>query len=120
MHAPCAWRLDSVANPCTQLRYANNSNYKNDEIITREVFVSKTVIDEFKRIIVESDVGLLGCHTRHACMHVQGSAARTTSASGRVHGGTAGWSGHASMHRLCIPQSPMHANHTRSRSPVVA
>ena len=39
-----------------QLRYANNSNYKNDEIITREVFVSKAVLEEFKRIIVESDV----------------------------------------------------------------
>lgn len=39
-----------------QLRYANNSNYKNDEIITREVFVNKPVIDEFKRIVLESEV----------------------------------------------------------------
>jgi hypothetical protein len=40
----------------TQLRYANNSNYKNDEIITREVFVNKAVIEEFKRIVLESEV----------------------------------------------------------------
>eukprot|EP00955_Chlamydomonas_euryale_P068345 360101-Chlamydomonas_euryale.AAC.9 len=38
------------------LRYANNSNYKNDEIITREVFVGKNVINEFKRIVTESEV----------------------------------------------------------------
>lgn len=42
----------------TQLRYANNSNYKNDEIITREVFVGKSVIDEFKRIVVDSEVSM--------------------------------------------------------------
>ena len=44
-------------SPPSHLRYANNSNYKNDEIITREVFVNKAIIDEFKRIVIESDVG---------------------------------------------------------------
>ena len=42
-----------------QLRYANNSNYKNDEIITREVFLSPSVIEEFKKIVVDSEVS--GC-----------------------------------------------------------
>ncbi|GAX78581.1 hypothetical protein CEUSTIGMA_g6020.t1 [Chlamydomonas eustigma] len=48
--------LEFELRPDGRLRYANNSNYKNDEIITREVFVNKAIIDEFKRIIVESDV----------------------------------------------------------------
>ncbi|KAJ9520137.1 hypothetical protein QJQ45_030053, partial [Haematococcus lacustris] len=39
-----------------QLRYANNSNYKNDDIITREVFVSQAILDEVKRIVQDSEV----------------------------------------------------------------
>lgn len=39
-----------------QLRYANNSNYKNDDIIARQVYLSKSVVDEFKRIIADSEV----------------------------------------------------------------
>lgn len=38
------------------MRYANNSNYKNDEMITREVFVSQSLLDEVKRIVVDSEV----------------------------------------------------------------
>ncbi|KAG1676075.1 hypothetical protein FOA52_014940 [Chlamydomonas sp. UWO 241] len=48
--------LEFELRPDGRLRYANNSNYKNDEIITREVFVGKSVIDEFKRIVAESEV----------------------------------------------------------------
>lgn len=39
-----------------QLRYANNSHYKNDNIIRKEAHVSKSVIDEFQRIIEESEL----------------------------------------------------------------
>lgn len=44
------------AHHLLQLRYANNSNYKNDEMITREVFVSQSVLDEVKRIVEDSEV----------------------------------------------------------------
>ena len=39
-----------------QLRYANNSNYKNDSLIQKECFVGQAVIEEVKRIIKESEV----------------------------------------------------------------
>jgi len=39
-----------------QLRYANNSNYKNDSMIRKEMFVSSSVIDELKRIVKDSEV----------------------------------------------------------------
>ena len=39
-----------------QLRYANNSNYKNDTMIRKEAFVSQAVLDELKRIIEDSEV----------------------------------------------------------------
>ncbi|CAN0071100.1 unnamed protein product [Discosporangium mesarthrocarpum] len=39
-----------------KLRYANNSNYKNDTMIRKEVMVSQTVIDEVRRIIEDSEV----------------------------------------------------------------
>uniref|UniRef100_A0A7R9V4L0 Mago nashi n=1 Tax=Chlamydomonas euryale TaxID=1486919 RepID=A0A7R9V4L0_9CHLO len=48
--------LEFELRPDGRLRYANNSNYKNDEIITREVFVGKNVINEFKRIVTESEI----------------------------------------------------------------
>jgi protein mago nashi len=47
--------VDALAG--LQLRYANNSNYKSDNMITREVFVSQSVLDEVKRIVESSDVG---------------------------------------------------------------
>ncbi|KAL0095168.1 Mago nashi protein [Phycomyces blakesleeanus] len=37
-------------------RYANNSNYRNDELIKKEVYISPAVLDELKRIISESKV----------------------------------------------------------------
>ncbi|CAH0482529.1 unnamed protein product [Peronospora belbahrii] len=39
-----------------KLRYANNSNYKKDSMIRKEVTVSKSVIDEVKRIISDSEI----------------------------------------------------------------
>lgn len=39
-----------------KLRYANNSNYKNDTMIRKEVIVSQAVLDEVRRIIQEADI----------------------------------------------------------------
>lgn len=39
-----------------QLRYANNSNYKNDTIIRKEVYVSQAILDELERIIDDADI----------------------------------------------------------------
>lgn len=39
-----------------QLRYANNSNYKNDTMIRKEVYVSKTVVNELKRMLEDSEI----------------------------------------------------------------
>lgn len=40
-----------------QLRYANNSNYKNDTMIRKEGFVAPAILEELKRIIEDSEVG---------------------------------------------------------------
>ncbi|KAI8348462.1 Mago nashi protein [Choanephora cucurbitarum] len=37
-------------------RYANNSNYRNDSLIKKEMYVSAAVIDELKRIIEDSEI----------------------------------------------------------------
>ncbi|EMR09295.1 hypothetical protein PNEG_02255 [Pneumocystis murina B123] len=37
-------------------RYANNSNYRNDSLIRKEMCVSQSVISELKRIIKESEI----------------------------------------------------------------
>uniref|UniRef100_A0A8C2QKZ1 Uncharacterized protein n=1 Tax=Cricetulus griseus TaxID=10029 RepID=A0A8C2QKZ1_CRIGR len=39
-----------------KLRYANNSNYKNDVMIRKEVYVHKSVMEELKRIIDNSKI----------------------------------------------------------------
>ncbi|CAD8114493.1 unnamed protein product [Paramecium primaurelia] len=39
-----------------RLRYANNSNYKQDVLIRKECFVSDSVITEIKRIIEDSEI----------------------------------------------------------------
>ncbi|GAO49386.1 hypothetical protein G7K_3536-t1 [Saitoella complicata NRRL Y-17804] len=44
------FRADGVA------RYANNSNYRNDSLIRKEMCVSQAMIAELKRIIQESEV----------------------------------------------------------------
>jgi len=37
-------------------RYANNSNYRNDSLIRKELFLSNSVLAEVKRIVRESDI----------------------------------------------------------------
>ncbi|KFH42841.1 Protein mago nashi-like protein [Hapsidospora chrysogenum ATCC 11550] len=37
-------------------RYANNSNYRNDSLIRKEMSVSSVVVDEIKRIIKSSEI----------------------------------------------------------------
>ncbi|KAK7398362.1 hypothetical protein QQX98_012256 [Neonectria punicea] len=37
-------------------RYANNSNYRNDSLIRKEMCVSSVVVDEIKRIIKASEI----------------------------------------------------------------
>lgn len=39
-----------------KLRYANNSNYKNDVMIRKEIYLGQVVIDEIKKIIIDSEV----------------------------------------------------------------
>uniref|UniRef100_A0AC35TZF6 Protein mago nashi n=1 Tax=Rhabditophanes sp. KR3021 TaxID=114890 RepID=A0AC35TZF6_9BILA len=39
-----------------RLRYANNSNYKNDTIIRKECCVNSIVVNEIKRIIEDSEI----------------------------------------------------------------
>lgn len=39
-----------------QLRYANNSNYKNDTIIRKEVYVSSAILNELERIIEDAGI----------------------------------------------------------------
>ncbi|ORX34406.1 Mago nashi protein [Kockovaella imperatae] len=39
-----------------RIRYANNSNYRNDSLIRKEMYVSATVAEELKRIIRESEI----------------------------------------------------------------
>lgn len=42
--------------PSGKLRYANSSHYKQEPMIRKEVFVSPAVVEEVKRIIVESKI----------------------------------------------------------------
>jgi Mago nashi protein len=39
-----------------KLRYANNSRYKNETMIRKEAYLSKSVIEEVKRIIRDSEI----------------------------------------------------------------
>lgn len=48
--------LEFEFRPDGKLRYANNSNYKNDTMIRKEAYVHHTVMDELKRIIVDSEI----------------------------------------------------------------
>jgi protein mago nashi len=48
--------LEFEFRPDGRLRYANNSNYKKDTIIRKEVVVSPSVLKELKRIIEESEI----------------------------------------------------------------
>ncbi|XP_003384458.1 PREDICTED: protein mago nashi homolog [Amphimedon queenslandica] len=48
--------LEFEFRPDGRLRYANNSNYKNDQMIRKEVTTNSIVIDELKRIVEDSDI----------------------------------------------------------------
>ncbi|KAJ3190296.1 hypothetical protein HDU85_000591 [Gaertneriomyces sp. JEL0708] len=48
--------LEFEFKPDGKLRYANNSNYKNDSMIRKEVYVSKAMMSELKRIVEESEI----------------------------------------------------------------
>lgn len=48
--------LEFEFRPDGKLRYANNSNYKNDTMIRKEAYVHPCVVEELKRIIVDSEI----------------------------------------------------------------
>ncbi|KAK9906502.1 hypothetical protein WJX75_002990 [Coccomyxa subellipsoidea] len=48
--------LEFEFRPDGQLRYANNSNYKNDTMIRKEGFVAPAILEELKRIIEDSEI----------------------------------------------------------------
>ncbi|XP_057980097.1 protein mago nashi homolog [Malania oleifera] len=48
--------LEFEFRPDGKLRYANNSNYKNDTMIRKEVFLSPAVLRECRRIIADSEI----------------------------------------------------------------
>lgn len=48
--------LEFEFRPDGRLRYANNSNYKNDTMIRKEAYVSSSVLKELKRIVEESEI----------------------------------------------------------------
>ncbi|KAK2119338.1 hypothetical protein P7K49_000724 [Saguinus oedipus] len=48
--------LEFKFQPDVKLRYANNSNYKNDVMIRKEAYMHKTVMEELKRIIDDSEI----------------------------------------------------------------
>lgn len=48
--------LEFEFRPDGKLRYANNSNYKNDTMIRKEIFLTPSVLRECRRIISSSEV----------------------------------------------------------------
>jgi protein mago nashi len=48
--------LEFEFRPDGRLRYANNSNYKNDTMIRKEAYVNEAVLNELKRIIEDSEI----------------------------------------------------------------
>ncbi|EPR57263.1 putative mago nashi family protein 2 [Toxoplasma gondii RUB] len=48
--------LEFEFRPEGRLRYANNSNYKNDTMIRKEAYVSQAVMKELRRIVEESEI----------------------------------------------------------------
>jgi protein mago nashi len=50
--------LELEFRPDGKLRYANNSNYKNDSMIRKEVYVTPLVMNELKRIVEDSEVSI--------------------------------------------------------------
>ena len=48
--------MEFELSPNGKLRYANNSNYKNDTMIRKEVTVSAAILAEFQRIVEDSEI----------------------------------------------------------------
>ncbi|CAK9135097.1 unnamed protein product [Ilex paraguariensis] len=48
--------LEFEFRPDGKLRYANNSNYKNDTMIRKEVFLTPAVLKECRRIVADSEI----------------------------------------------------------------
>lgn len=48
--------MEFELTPSGKLRYANNSNYKDEVMIRKEVCVSPGVVEEIKRIVLTSDI----------------------------------------------------------------
>lgn len=56
--------LEFEFRPDGKLRYANNSNYKNDTMIRKEVFLTPSVLKECRRIVSDSEV----CYLFYVCL----------------------------------------------------
>ena len=48
--------LEFEFKPNGRLRYANNSQYKADSFLGKEVFVNNIILEELKRIVNESGI----------------------------------------------------------------
>merc|ERR1712072_1362111 len=48
--------LEFEFRPDGKLRYANNSNYKNDTMIRKEVFCNECVLQELKRMVQDAEI----------------------------------------------------------------
>lgn len=51
--------LEFEFRPDGKLRYANNSNYKNDTMIRKEIYLTPAVLRECRRIISDSEVWIV-------------------------------------------------------------
>eukprot|EP00979_Chaetoceros_neogracilis_P006252 scaffold1262_cov206-Chaetoceros_neogracile.AAC.6 len=49
-------QMEFILTPSGRLQYANNSVYRHDTMIHKEVCVSPAVVDEFKRIVQTSGI----------------------------------------------------------------
>ena len=48
--------MEVELTPSGKLRYVNNSNYKSDTEILKEVYVSPAVVEELRRIVDQSEI----------------------------------------------------------------
>ena len=60
--------LEFEFRPDGKLRYANNSNYKNDTMIRKEVYLTPAVLRECRRIISDSEVRILTSLSLPLCL----------------------------------------------------
>ena len=48
--------LEFEFKPNGRLRYANNSEYKADQLIRKEVYVNDIILQELRRIVIDSNI----------------------------------------------------------------